>query len=69
MIWTDSLAVGSETFIDEVQSLLGIKARNRKVVVSGEKHILRETTASYNVHFDTENSCLNTDNRLFWDKF
>ena len=69
MTWTESLAVGSETFIDEVQSILGIKARNRKVVVTGEKYILQETTAHYNVHFDAENSGLSTDNRLLWDSF
>ena len=67
--WTESLAVGSETFVDEVQALLGSKARNRKVTVSGEKHILRETAARYNANFDTENSGLNKHNRLLWDVY
>ena len=67
--WTESLAVGSEIFVDEVQALLGSKARNRKVTVSGEKHILRETAARYNANFDTENSGLNKHNRLLWDVY
>jgi len=50
-----------------VQSLLGINAHNRKVVVRREKYILQETTARYNVHFDAKNSGLSTDNRLLWD--
>lgn len=66
-VWTESLAVGSESFVDEVQTSLGNKAANRKVINSGEKHILRETRARYNADSDYENRGLSTDNQLLWD--
>jgi putative transposase len=69
MAWTESLAVGNQSFVDEVKSLLGTKAGNRKVVISGDKHILRESRARYNVHLDTEKSSLRADNRFLWDDF
>ncbi len=65
--WTESLAVGSESFVDEVQVSLGIKAGNRNVVNSEGKYILREDRARYNARLDTENRSLSTDNQLLWD--
>lgn len=67
MSWTESLAVGSEPFVYEIKALLGIRAENRKIVMSGEKHILRETRAHYNAHLDTENSTLSNDNCFIWN--
>lgn len=34
--WTESLAVGNQIFVDEVQTLLGIKASKRNVAAVGE---------------------------------
>lgn len=65
--WTESLAVGSEAFVEKTQTLLGTKAANRKVVTIGDKHTLREQPARYNIVSGTENSGLSLDNRLLWD--
>ena len=65
--WTDSLAVGSQSFVDEVQALLGIKASKRNVATVGENHVLRENAAHYNVHSDAVNNDLSPENTLMWD--
>ena len=65
--WTESLAVGSESFVDEVQASLGINAGNRKASNSEGKYILREARVHYNSHLDTENRGLSADNQPLWD--
>ncbi len=66
--WSESLAVGSESFVDEVRALLGYKARKRKNAAIDEKHVLRETPELYRVDFDSEMGGLSLNNQLFWDK-
>ena len=66
-VWTESLAVGSEAFVAKVQTLLGTRATNRKVVAIGDKHALREQSARYNIVSGAENIDLSLDNRLLWD--
>lgn len=65
--WTNSLAVGSEVFVTEVQKLLGIRANNRKISAICGKHILRETPARYNATIGFNNGSLNSDNQLLWN--
>ncbi len=65
--WSESLAVGSEDFVTNMQTFLGTKATNRKVTEIADKHALREQSAPYNTVLGTENSDLTLDNRLFWD--
>ncbi|MFT6915340.1 MAG: putative transposase [Motiliproteus sp.] len=66
-VWSESLAVGSEKFVEKVQTLLGAKATKRKVIEIVGKHALREQSASYNVVSSAVNPCLRLDNRIFWD--
>ena len=65
--WTESLAVGSDAFVEKVQTLLGTKATNRKVAAIADKHALREQSARYSIVSGTENSGLSLNNRLLWD--
>jgi putative transposase len=51
--WSESLAVGSESFVDEIHTLLGCSAKKRKKAVIDEKHVLRETPGRYKVDFDS----------------
>ncbi len=46
--WTDSIAVGSKTFIEKVKGLLGFRAIGREVKKGGEGYQLREEAISYN---------------------
>jgi putative transposase len=66
-VWSASLAVGSEGFVENIQTLLGTKANNRKVKELVAKHALREQSASYNIVFSAENTGLRLNNRHFWD--
>lgn len=46
--WTKYIAVGSETFIERIQGLMGVKARGRKSIETGDSHQLREPLVPYN---------------------
>ena len=65
--WSESLAVGSEGFVEKVQPLIGTRATNWKVVEMGDKHALREQSAGCNIVSGVENIGLSLDNRLIWN--
>ena len=49
--WTRSIAVGSRSFVDRVESILGVLALGRKSIESGDAHQLREPSIAYGSHF------------------
>ncbi len=65
--WSESLAVGNVDFINEIQTELGNKARNRKNTVVGDKQVLREMPVPYTVNIGSKNSVLGSDNQLLWN--
>jgi len=67
--WTQSLAVGNREFVEEIQSLLGIRAKGREVKALGDKYLLREPPECYRPQNGSENGVLSTNNRFFWDIF
>ena len=58
--WSESLAVGSELFVQDIQAQLGAEAHSRSVQVDRESAWLREPSATYTVDFDGKNSLLST---------
>jgi len=64
--WSKSIAVGSELFIEDVKTQLGIKARGRAIHSGDDGYALREASATYQI--DPEKSTLRPKNMLFWDK-
>lgn len=50
--WSQSLAVGRRSFVEEVKSALGIRARYREVSANGDAHVLREPAGAYTVYID-----------------
>lgn len=50
--WSESIAVGSENFIDATKKLLGIKEKGRKKINGGEGYELREPPVSSNTNFE-----------------
>ena len=64
--WTESIAVGSEGFIEETKSILGIKAKGRKIIGEEKSFELREPAASYGINFTPENGPLSLKNSYFW---
>lgn len=45
--WTQSIAVGSKTFIEDIKEVLGIKAKGRKIVSGDDTFELREEQTPY----------------------
>ena len=56
--WTQSIAVGSEGFIETLKRKLGHRARGRGV---------KEPILGYNADYGTENAVLSLQNRYFWN--
>jgi hypothetical protein len=50
--WSESLAEGSEGFVEQVRTLLGTKAAIRKVTEMVDKHALGEQSVHYNIDSD-----------------
>jgi REP element-mobilizing transposase RayT len=63
--WTESIAVGSEAFIEQTRDQLGSGARGRRVEALDEVCALREANRDYD--FAGKNSLLNPENAYFWD--
>jgi len=65
--WTESIAVGSKTFVEKTKVELGIKAIGREVMEADGVYELREGDVSYNPDFGGENSGLRVENSYFWN--
>lgn len=67
--WTESIAVGGETFVQEIQRGLGAKAVGRAIVADEEQHQLREVQQPYMAHFDLQKGRLRQENDLKWNSY
>jgi REP element-mobilizing transposase RayT len=66
--WTESIAVGSFEFVEEIQARLGTQGVGRKIEEQdSERFVLREETELYRADFEPENGRLSQDNRYIWD--
>ena len=65
--WTDSIAVGSMSFIEKVKLLLGFKAKGRDVIAGGDGYHLREEAASYMAFFRAEKGDIGPENGLLFE--
>jgi putative transposase len=61
--WTQSLAVGSKTFVETIKTSLGYRAKGRKVVCADDAFELREVTAPY-----SKNNYPESGNTLLWNQ-
>ena len=66
--WTESIAVGNETYVRETKEKLGIRAMGREIIGANGSYELRDPEISYNGNFDPENGDLRQENTFFWDK-
>ena len=64
--WVQSVAVGSEEFVEMTKEKLGIQVKGRSVSRSGDDYQLREQLAAYSAHFAPGNAPLSDDNTCFW---
>ena len=60
--WTQSVAVGSKTFVEKVKESLGFRARGRKIIHTDEICELRETPVAYG-----KTDGLFSGNALLWE--
>jgi hypothetical protein len=58
--------VRSEEFIERTKEALGIRAKGRKVVGSGEFFQLRESETFYYVDFGIKNNDIGYENSYLW---
>ncbi len=66
--WTESIAIGSSSFVEETKVKLGIKAIGRRVEEPRQDlYVLREEPIAYNTVFDHQKGLLSSDNSHFWD--
>jgi REP element-mobilizing transposase RayT len=63
--WTESVAVGSKTFIEQTKEQLGFRTKGRKIEENDEVYTLRETGRGYDCA--GKNSTLSPENGYFWD--
>jgi hypothetical protein len=66
--WSESIAIGSETFVRDTKERLGIKAVGREVMGMEGAYELREPAVSYEANFDHENGDLRQENAFFWNE-
>ena len=64
--WSESIAVGSLSFIEQVKTDLGARGFGRKITSSVAGHELREAQVSYRDHFGCERAPLSYENALPW---
>ena len=59
--WTQSIAVGSKTFIEKVKEALGFRAKGRKIICADDTFELREVLTPYGKAND-----LDSGNTFLW---
>ncbi len=65
--WTESIAVGSQSFIETIKEQLGGRAKGRKIAETDEGFQLREEMATYIAKNDHKNGNIGARNTCLWD--
>ena len=64
--WSQSLAVGSQAYLDKVKAALGGRATHRQIAEADGMHALRESVIAYTPQFEGKNSPPRLNNTHFW---
>ena len=65
--WSDSVAVGSESFLHYIHHQLGWRAKGRTVTIEGSATVLQEPGAAYMSLLGGEKTALRHNNTYFWN--
>ena len=65
-LWSESIAIGSEAFVERVHQQLGLRAKGRSIVSEREGIVLKKVSAPYNTLFEGTKSTLKPDNGYFY---
>jgi putative transposase len=66
-MWTESIAVGDEDYVNKAKRELSSMALGRKVIPESSAYVLREPSFPYKAHFDAKNDALRFGNTYLWD--
>jgi putative transposase len=66
--WSEAVAVGRLSFVNEVKRELGFKAHREVTELEGT-YALREEGEAYGLNFDGENEALSSENTRFWNEY
>lgn len=64
--WTESVAVGSETYVTATKKKLLDRGIGHKIIGMDGRYELKESCAPYNGNLACQNTGLNLGNRYFW---
>ena len=64
--WSESLAVGTRSFVEKIKERLGIRALGRRVVKTSDLYELKEPVSSYGSVFDAKKEPLSSKNSFSW---
>ena len=65
--WTESIAVGSKSYIEKIKEKLGALAKGRKILEKDEGFQLREEAGTYIANYDSKNGNIGPENAYYWD--
>jgi putative transposase len=66
--WTESIAIGSSSFVEETKIKLGFKASGRRIEEQqGDRFVLREAPEPYGVDICPQKGYLSSENGYYWD--
>jgi putative transposase len=66
--WSEAIAVGSLSFVENVRKQLGVKASHRDVIEANGSYALRESAEAYGFEIAPENEALRHQNAILWDE-
>jgi REP element-mobilizing transposase RayT len=67
--WSEAVAIGTLSFVNEVKRELGFKAAHREVKEFEESCALREGDEAYGRNSGSENEALSPENTRFWKEY
>jgi REP element-mobilizing transposase RayT len=66
--WSEAIAVGSLSFVENVKNELGSKAMHREVEQKYGAYALRERPEAYNANFGSKSEPLRLENTVLWNE-
>lgn len=64
--WTESIAVGSKSFIETIREKLGILSKGRKIIENDGGFHLREETGTYIANNEGKKANIDAENTYLW---
>lgn len=66
--WVETVAVGSESFVVDIKSKMGVSVAGRKISPLNDEYVLREPESVYSTSFDGEKVGLSMENIVYFDE-